>query len=109
MLIRTTPKCPTNQKPYNVSAPVAGYTGCNTTYVDSTCASDVGGAALCNLCGSCYKATACASTADCQTTYGAGYACVAGSACSTGGAAVCLYMMNGGDTYGCRGAAAGLW
>ncbi|CAN8099959.1 unnamed protein product [Discula destructiva] len=100
--------CPSSQVTYNVTAPVTGYTGCNATYAESTCASGVDGSALCNLCGSCYNATSCTSTASCQTTYGAGYACVANSACVTGGAPVCLYMLTGGDSYGCRGARSGL-
>lgn len=100
-------QCPTNYVTYNITAPVLGYAGCNTTYVDSTCSSGIDGSALCNLCGSCYSATPCSSTTDCQTTYGAGYACVSGSACATAGTPVCLYMMAGSTSYGCRGADSG--
>lgn len=56
----------------------------------------------CNLCVSCGTLTGtCTSDADC----GAGYACIENSDCPvTGfatGAPVCLYMLAGGDAYGC--------
>ncbi|CAN8098016.1 unnamed protein product [Discula destructiva] len=95
--------CPSNLVPYNVNNPVTPYTPCNSTAPYSACMSDVDGfSTYCNLCVSCGTLTStCASDADC----GAGYACIENSNCQVTGYAVgspvCLYMLAGGDDYGC--------